>query len=254
MPKYKKQCANCTAPFEAERINAKFCSDACRVEAARKKKSKKPEFSVTKETLGPDKEEDFLDSDQRAALMEGEVPKKNVAEGKPSNVKVPPRIRSSKSELIEKANARLRAKGMPLISEKPERLYFVDSGVPELNALTAKHDPEGVGGFPRKRITEIFGPKSVGKTTLVKLLVDANKHLRVLFIDAEGGLMSPPEEIDVVKTSVLESAEDIMFEAVKSGDYDLVVLDSVSSLVTHKKLEESNDSMGGKPKAMKTFI
>ncbi len=105
----------------------------------------------------------------------------------------------------------------------------------------------GVGGFPRGRIIEIFGPESSGKTTLT-LTVVAQAQKRgglAAFIDVEHAL--DPEyskrlgvnmnELLVSQPSSGEEALQICEQLVRSNAIDVIVLDSVAALVTKNELE-----------------
>jgi recombination protein RecA len=114
----------------------------------------------------------------------------------------------------------------------------------------------GIGGVPRGRIVEIYGPESSGKTTLaLHIIANAQKNGGVAtFIDAEHSL-------DPIYASALgvninelilsqpdngESALEITETLVRSGAVDVVVVDSVAALVPQKELEgEMGDSFVG---------
>ena len=114
----------------------------------------------------------------------------------------------------------------------------------------------GVGGFPRGRIVEIYGPESSGKTTLTLTVVaQAQKRGGVAaFIDVEHAL-DPVyarklgvnlEELLVSQPSSGEEALRICETLVRSNAVDVVVLDSVAALVTKSELEgEIGDSVVG---------
>ena len=114
----------------------------------------------------------------------------------------------------------------------------------------------GVGGFPRGRIVEIFGPESSGKTTLTLTVVaQAQKRGGVAaFIDVEHAL-DPGyarklgvnlEELLVSQPSSGEEALRICETLVRSNAVDVIVLDSVAALVTKTELEgEIGDSVVG---------
>lgn len=104
----------------------------------------------------------------------------------------------------------------------------------------------GVGGFPRGRIIEIFGPESSGKTTVaLHTIAEAQKQGGVAaFIDAEHAL-DPSyakklgvnlEEILVSQPDYGEQALEICEFLVKSGAIDVIVVDSVAALVPHDEL------------------
>jgi recombination protein RecA len=164
------------------------------------------------------------------------VAKQQAAEKNSAEPEAP--LKNVRAGLRERMNARLRAKGLPLIMDKPEVYHFVATGIPQLDSLTANMDVAGIGGLPRKHITEIYGPKGSGKSSLVKAIYKENPDLRILFFDAEGGLTAPPEGIDIVKGNVAENIMTTLIEMVQAQEYDLIILDSVASLVTKKQFED----------------
>jgi len=114
----------------------------------------------------------------------------------------------------------------------------------------------GVGGFPRGRIVEVFGPESSGKTTLT-LTVIAQAQKRgglAAFIDVEHAL-DPQyarmlgvnlDDLLVSQPSSGEEALQICEALVRSNAIDVIVLDSVAALVTKQELDgEIGDSTVG---------
>ncbi len=107
----------------------------------------------------------------------------------------------------------------------------------------------GIGGVPRGRIIEIFGPESSGKTTLtLHVIAEAQKNGgKAAFIDAEHAL--DPEyasnlgvDIDDLIVSQPDTGEDaleICEMLVRSGALDVVVIDSVAALVPKCEIEGS---------------
>jgi len=105
----------------------------------------------------------------------------------------------------------------------------------------------GVGGFPRGRVVEIFGPESSGKTTLaLQLIAQAQKTGGVVaFIDAEHAL-DPAyarklgvdvDNLLVSQPDTGEQALEITAALVQSGAIDVAVVDSVAALVPKAELE-----------------
>jgi len=105
----------------------------------------------------------------------------------------------------------------------------------------------GVGGIPRGRVTEIYGPESGGKTTLA-LHIMAEAHKRdglAAFIDAEHALdIMYAKKLGVNFDNLLVSQPDTGEQAleiteilVRSGAMDVVVIDSVAALVPRAELE-----------------
>ena len=110
----------------------------------------------------------------------------------------------------------------------------------------------GVGGIPRGRITEVFGPESSGKTTLCQhVLAEAQRRGGVVaFIDVEHAL-DPGyarscgvnvDELLVSQPDTGEQALEITETLIRSGGIDCVVLDSVAALVPRAEIE---GEMGG---------
>ena len=114
----------------------------------------------------------------------------------------------------------------------------------------------GVGGVPRGRIVEIYGPESSGKTTLA-LTIIANAQRgggNAVFIDAEHALDSGYAQklgVDIANLHVAqpdtgEEALEITDHLVRSGAVDIVVIDSVAALVPRAEIEgEMGDSHVG---------
>ncbi len=105
----------------------------------------------------------------------------------------------------------------------------------------------GIGGLPRGRIIEIFGPESSGKTTLsLHAIAEAQKKSGVCaFIDAEHAL-DPEyakklgvkiEELLVSQPDTGEQALEIVESLVRSGKIDVIVIDSVAALTPKDEIE-----------------
>ena len=105
----------------------------------------------------------------------------------------------------------------------------------------------GIGGVPRGRIIEVFGPESSGKTTLtLHIIAEAQKQGgRAAFIDAEHAL--DPEyartlgvdvdELLVSQPDYGEQALEIAEMLVRSGAVEIVVVDSVAALVPKHEID-----------------
>jgi recombination protein RecA len=114
----------------------------------------------------------------------------------------------------------------------------------------------GVGGLPRGRIIEIYGPEASGKTTLaLSVIAEAQKRGgQCAFIDAEHAL--DPERAEVIGVNLDdlllsqpdtgEQALEITETLVRSGALDVIVVDSVAALVPRAELEgEMGDAVMG---------
>ena len=105
----------------------------------------------------------------------------------------------------------------------------------------------GVGGIPRGRMTEIYGPEASGKTTLaLHIIAEAQKAGGIAaFIDAEhaldavyaGRLGVDVDALLVSQPDTGEQALDIVEVLVRSGALDVIVIDSVAALVPKAELE-----------------
>ena len=114
----------------------------------------------------------------------------------------------------------------------------------------------GIGGLPRGRIVEIYGPESSGKTTLaLHVIAEAQKKGgEVAFVDAEHAL-DPTyaralgvrvEDMLISQPDTGEQALEITEALVRSGAIDVVVVDSVAALVPRAEIEgEMGDSFVG---------
>ena len=114
----------------------------------------------------------------------------------------------------------------------------------------------GVGGLPKGRIVEVFGPEASGKTTLcLSVIAEAQKKGGIAaFIDAEHALDPLWAQIIGVKLEDLiisqpdtgEQALEITEQLIRSGGVDVIVIDSVAALVPKAEIEgEMGDSMMG---------
>ena len=139
---------------------------------------------------------------------------------------------------------------MRLGQREVQALEFIPTGSLAVDAAI------GVGGFPRGRVVEVFGPESSGKTTLALSVVgQAQKRGGVAaFIDAEHALDAEYAKklgVDIDNLLVSqpdhgEQALEIAEMLVRSNGVDVVVIDSVAALVPRAELEgEMGDSHVG---------
>jgi recombination protein RecA len=114
----------------------------------------------------------------------------------------------------------------------------------------------GVGGLPRGRVVEIYGPESSGKTTLTLQVIAEMQKLAgtCAFIDAEHALDTAYaqklgvnlQELLISQPDTGEQALEIVDALVRSGSVDLVVIDSVAALTPKAEIEgEMGDSLPG---------
>src|SRR5271169_2536367 len=125
--------------------------------------------------------------------------------------------------------------------EEPEPVATIGSGSLALDLAT------GIGGYPRGRVIEVYGPESSGKTTLaLHAIAEAQRNGGVAaFIDAEHaldvayarGIGVETERLLISQPDTGEQALDITEMLVRSGAVDLVVIDSVAALTPKAELE-----------------
>jgi len=123
----------------------------------------------------------------------------------------------------------------------PEKIPSISTGSPSLDMAL------GIGGIPRGRIIEIYGPESSGKTTLtLHIIAEAQKvGGTAAFIDAEHALdMEYAKKLGVDADELLlsqpdtgEQALEIADMLVRSGAMDVIVIDSVAALVPRAEIE-----------------
>ena len=175
-----------------------------------------------------------------------------MAFGKPKKEKVLKTVsaasddKSEKQKSIEQALKEIRTKfGDESIttfgSGTPQKIPAISTGSIGLDAAL------GVGGLPCGRIIEIFGPESSGKTTLaLHSVAEAQKAGGVAaFVDAEHAL--DPEyarkigvklnELLISQPDTGEQALDIVESLVRSGNVDIIIVDSVAALTPKDEIE-----------------
>jgi len=175
-----------------------------------------------------------------------------MAFGKPKKEKVLKTVtaasadKSEKQQSIERALKEIRTKfGDEAIATfgtgAPQKIPSISTGSVGLDAAL------GIGGLPRGRIIEIFGPESSGKTTLaLHAIAEAQKAGGIAaFVDAEHALDPEYARRIGVKLSELlisqpdtgEQALDIVESLVRSGNIDVIVIDSVAALTPKDEIE-----------------
>ena len=175
-----------------------------------------------------------------------------MAFGKPKKEKVQKSVaaastdKTERQKSIDQALKEIRTKfGDEAITTygagSPQKIPVIPTGSIGLDAAL------GVGGLPRGRIIEIFGPESSGKTTLaLHVISEAQKAGGIAaFVDAEHALDPEYARRIGVKLSELlisqpdtgEQALDIVESLVRSGNVDIVVVDSVAALTPKDEIE-----------------
>lgn len=165
---------------------------------------------------------------------------------KTTKKKSPSEIKEKKNKKIEETLSEIKTKfgdeAMMKLTERPNTdVKAIPTG--SLGLDTAL----GIGGLPRGRIIEIYGPESSGKTTLaLHVIAEAQKEGGVCaFVDAEHAL--DPEysqklgvnldELLVSQPDTGEQALEITESLVRSGKLDVVVVDSVAALTPKDEIE-----------------
>lgn len=214
----KKLCLNDSVEFEAKRDSAKFCSPKCRVEYARKNNID----TETGEINSP------ADKELRAKLVK-------EAQDKPMNDE-DARLQASADKLgISLAEAKRRMAGFERMGLA--QVKWITTGIPELDEFQM---------IPRGRVTQIQGPFAVGKTTLALNMIRGLTKKKVFYVDTEASL-NPQLLFDLGlddrkfhlynESAYIEDMYDQVILAAKSGNYDLIILDSLAACTT--KTEEA---------------
>ena len=130
---------------------------------------------------------------------------------------------------------------MKLGDDKVEEIEVIPTGSISLNAAL------GVGGYPRGRVIEIYGPESSGKTTLaIHAIAEAQKNGGIAaIIDAEHAfdrfyaqkLGVDIDNLLIAQPDNGEQALDIAEQLIRSSAVDLVVVDSVAALTPKAEIE-----------------
>ncbi len=130
---------------------------------------------------------------------------------------------------------------MRLGSDEIRRMEFIPTGALSLDLAL------GIGGVPRGRVVEIFGPESSGKTSLsLHIIAEAQRNGgTAAFIDAEHALDPiyakaigvDIDELLISQPDTGEQALEIADMLIRSGALDVVVIDSVAALVPRAELE-----------------
>jgi recombination protein RecA len=164
--------------------------------------------------------------------------------------------RSNRSKAIDAALTQIEKQfGKGSIMRLGDRID--PAGVQTISTGSISFDSAlGVGGFPRGRVVEIYGPESSGKTTIaLHAIAQAQKAGgAAAFIDAEHAMDAKYAKMLGVNTDELlvsqpdsgEQALEIAEVLVRSGALDILVVDSVAALVPKAELEgEMGDSLPG---------
>lgn len=131
----------------------------------------------------------------------------------------------------------------------------------------------GIGGIPRGRIIEIFGPESSGKTSLAILMASVYEQVKhqwgaedkwvlvddvehTITIDLLEGIGLDPNRIIFARPDTGEEALQIMMDMTKSGRIGMAILDSIDAIQTEAQLKKKmgENEMGGASKILNRFM
>lgn len=145
---------------------------------------------------------------------------------------------------------------------------FITTGIPEIDEAIKPKKSKDVGGFPRGRVSEVYGMEGVGKTSLTLQSIAGMQKvgLRALFIDTENALnVDRAEELGVNLKTLAVSTEAIAEKVIDLvlayvTEFDVIVIDSLAGMVAAAEfdeagLEESGGAyMGLKARVMGQFM
>lgn len=145
---------------------------------------------------------------------------------------------------------------------------FITTGIKEVDEILTPDKSKTPGGFPKGRISEIYGMEGVGKTSItLKCIAGMQKAgLKALFIDTENALnVDRAKQLGVdlktlaVSTEVIaERVTDIVIEY--ASQFDVIVIDSIAGMVAADEYDEENTQesggafMGTKARIMGQFM
>lgn len=145
------------------------------------------------------------------------------------------------SAAVEAINKDLGPRSVFTLTDKPIKHPAISTGSIRLDLAL------GIGGFPKGRIIEIYGPESSGKTTIATHVIAEAQRLggTCAFIDAEHAFdelyaQALGVDISALKISQPDNGEqalEIADRLISSGGFDVVVIDSVAALTPKKELE-----------------
>ena len=171
-----------------------------------------------------------------------ELAEENAANGIESEAKAAPKEKTNIEDTLAAIKTKFGDDAIMMLGDKPRvDVNAIPTGSIGLDAAL------GIGGVPRGRIIEIFGPESSGKTTLsLHIIAEAQKLGGICaFIDAEHAMDPEYSKKIGVKVDQLlisqpdtgEQALEIVESLVRSGKLDVIVIDSVAALTPTDEIE-----------------
>ena len=185
-------------------------------------------------------------ADSKAATDPKESGRNSAGSSAGSNSNQPPPLDPERQKTLEMTLEQIQKRhGIGAIMKMSERSAMRIESIP--TGALALDLALGIGGVPRGRVTEIYGPESSGKTTLaLHIVAEAQKAGGVCaFIDAEHALdpvyaAAIGVDIDnllISQPDTGEQALDIADQLIRSGAVDIIVVDSVAALTPRAELE-----------------
>lgn len=207
------------------------------------KKADKKETNVTKKKTSSEPE---LTAEEKAAAKEAEKAAKAAAKEAEERAQAEEKAKKESEAKIKATVDEIKTKfgddSIMLLGDQPQvKVDAIPTGSLGLDQAL------GIGGLPRGRIIEVFGPESSGKTTLsLHVIAEAQKKGGVCaFVDAEHALDPEYAKRIGVRTDQLlisqpntgEQALEIVESLVRSGKIDVIVVDSVAALTPKDEIE-----------------
>lgn len=130
---------------------------------------------------------------------------------------------------------------------------FITTGIPEIDEVLRPKNSKHLGGFPRGRVSEIYGMEGVGKTsvTLQAIAGMQKKGPKALFIDTENALnVDRAKEFGVDLTKLAVSTEAVAERIIDLvlgyvNKFDVIVIDSLAGMVAAAEFDEAGDEESG---------
>jgi recombination protein RecA len=218
-------CIECGKKFDAQRTSAKFCSVNCRVKWNNRKN-----------------DDGLKEIAQPAAVIESPKPQMVVKPTGSLSLAPSPEAIIRAEAAIAKINKDFGEGSVFLLGDKPRKdIPFISTGIMGLDFAL------GIGGMPRGRMVEIYGPEGSGKTSIaLSIVAEAQKNGgRCALIDAEHSLNNNHAEligVDIDKLLISqpdfgEQALEETDQLILSGSYAVIVIDSVAALTPKGELE-----------------
>ncbi len=156
---------------------------------------------------------------------------------------------------IEQVKEEMAKKDLPplMMASEMTPLAFVTTGIPELDQMLKPKGAKKAGGFPKGRISEIYGMEGVGKTSItLKCIAGMQKAgLKALFIDTENALNTDRAKdfgVDLTKLAVsTEVIAEKIIDIVRAyvSQFDVIVIDSIAGMAASAEFDEDNVEESG---------